>query len=143
MLPSVQGREIKQLLTSTPILAHYGPDLPIKMAGDASACGIGAIVSHVYSDSSEYPITFASQTLSPREQSTDWTRSYCIPGFGLTSRGRDINFAGSCLRRMFLVVVDAHSKWPEVVQMSTTTANNTIKALRCLFAAYGLPRQLI
>ena len=44
---------------------------------------------------------------------------------------------------MFLIVVDAHSKWPEVIQMSTTTATNTIEALRRLFAAYGLPRQLV
>ena len=44
---------------------------------------------------------------------------------------------------MFLVVVDAHSKWPEVIQMSTTTATNTIDALHRLFSAYGLPQQLV
>ena len=54
-----------------------------------------------------------------------------------------IDFAGPFLGRMFLVVVDAHSKWPEVIQMSTTTSTNTIEALRRLFAAYGLPRQLV
>ena len=41
---------------------------------------------------------------------------------------------------MFLV---AHSKWPEVIQMSSTTSQNTIKALQALFARYGLPEQIV
>ena len=61
-------KEAKQLLSSAPVLAHYDPALPIKMAGDASAYGIGAVISHVYSDGSERPISFASRTLSPSEQ---------------------------------------------------------------------------
>ena len=61
-------KEAKQLLTSAPVLAHYNPALPIKMAGDASAYGIGAVISHVYSDGNERPISFASRTLSPSEQ---------------------------------------------------------------------------
>ena len=40
---------------------------------------------------------------------------------------------------MFLIVVDAHSKWPEV--MTTTTASKTIEELRKLFATHGLPEQ--
>ncbi len=31
-----------------------------------------------------------------------------------------IDFAGPFLGKMFLIVVDAHSKWPEVIIMSTT-----------------------
>ena len=61
-------KEAKQLLTSAPVLAHYDPVLPMKMVGDASAYGIGAVISHVYSDGSEHPISFASRTLSPSEQ---------------------------------------------------------------------------
>lgn len=44
---------------------------------------------------------------------------------------------------MFFVVVDAHSKWPEVEIMKTTTAEKTIKVLRNLFARHGLPEQLV
>ena len=44
---------------------------------------------------------------------------------------------------MFLVVVDAHSKWPEVIAMSSTTAPKTIAALQSLFAKYGLLEQLV
>ena len=42
-----------------------------------------------------------------------------------------------------LVITDAHSKWPEVYTMSSTTANKTITKLRETFARYGLPEQLI
>lgn len=44
---------------------------------------------------------------------------------------------------MLLVVVDAHSKWPEVFPMVSTTAPATIRVLRSLFATYGLPRQVV
>ena len=43
----------------------------------------------------------------------------------------------------FLVVVNSHSKWPEVYEMSTTTTSMTIKKLRILFASYGLPQQVV
>ena len=48
-----------------------------------------------------------------------------------------VDFAGPFLSRM---VVDAHSKWPEVFEM---TATKTIAVLRHLFASYGLPEQLV
>ena len=53
-----------------------------------------------------------------------------------------VDFAGPFLVRMFLVVVDA-AKWPEVITMSSTTTSTTINELHHLFAAYGLPKQLV
>ena len=44
---------------------------------------------------------------------------------------------------MFLVVVDAHSKWPEVQIMYSTTPQSTIGALRTLFGRYGTPTQMV
>ena len=44
---------------------------------------------------------------------------------------------------MFLVAVDAYSKWPEVFVMQSTTVNKTIEILRHVFAMYGLPEQLV
>ena len=43
----------KTLLVSAPVLAHYNPELPIKMAGDVSAYGVGAVILHVFSDGTE------------------------------------------------------------------------------------------
>ena len=54
-----------------------------------------------------------------------------------------VDFAGPFLGTSFLVIVDAHSKWPEVFEMSTTTTATTIKKLRFLFASYGLPEQIV
>ena len=43
---------------------------------------------------------------------------------------------------MLLVVTDAHSKWPEVVVMDSTTSSKAITVLWEMFARYGLPRQV-
>ena len=43
---------------------------------------------------------------------------------------------------MFLVVVDAHSKWPEVILVSSTTSSLTIEVLRDLFR-FGIPEQIV
>ena len=40
---------------------------------------------------------------------------------------------------MFLIVVDAYSKWIEVETMSDATARSTVHRLRRIFAAHGLP----
>ena len=44
---------------------------------------------------------------------------------------------------MFFIVVDAHSKWPEVYEMTSTNVQSTIDVLRHLFAVYGSPLQLV
>ena len=54
-----------------------------------------------------------------------------------------LDFAGPFQGSMFLVAVDAHSKWPEVEIMPTTTSAKTIEVLRKMFAAYGLPEQIV
>ena len=54
-----------------------------------------------------------------------------------------VDFAGPFAGKMFLIVLDAHSKWPEVHIMSSTTAAKTIAVLREIFARYGLPQQLV
>ena len=54
-----------------------------------------------------------------------------------------IDFAGPYRGKMWLLVVDAYSKWPEVVMMESTTAETTIKQLQKIFSAHGLPLQII
>ena len=58
----------KEKLVSSTVLAHYDTTLPIKLAADASAYGVGAVISHVYRDSSERPVAFASRTLTSSER---------------------------------------------------------------------------
>ena len=54
-----------------------------------------------------------------------------------------VDFAGPFLGKMFFLLMDAHSKWPEVYEMTSTTAQKTVDILRHIFAAYGLPEQLV
>ena len=42
-----------------------------------------------------------------------------------------------------VVVVAAHSKWQEVIPVSSTTSSSTIEVLRDLFARFGIPEQII
>jgi len=40
---------------------------------------------------------------------------------------------------MFLVVIDAHSKWIECLALSSCTSEITVESLRAMFATHGLP----
>ena len=44
------------------------PQLPIKLDCDASAYGIGAVISHVFPDKTECPIAYTSRTLTAPER---------------------------------------------------------------------------
>ena len=61
-------KQAKEALTSSDVLVYYNPSLPIKLAADASAYGVGAVISHTLPDGTERPIAFASWTLSPAER---------------------------------------------------------------------------
>ena len=53
-----------------------------------------------------------------------------------------LDFAGQYMGYTFHIAVDAHSKWPEVVPMITTTLTHTVTVLRQTFEAYSLPQQI-
>ena len=44
---------------------------------------------------------------------------------------------------MFLVVVDTHIRWLEVIPMTTASAEKTIEVLHTLFVSYCLPQKLV
>ena len=44
---------------------------------------------------------------------------------------------------MYLVIVDAYSKFVEIVPMGQATTINTIAALRRVFSYFGLPEHLV
>ena len=54
-----------------------------------------------------------------------------------------IDFAGPISGITYLVVVDAYSKFPEVVKMTSTTSTSTVNALRDIFSRYGLPEIMV
>ena len=63
-------KEAKRLVTPEQVLAHYDPELPVRVACDASPYGLEAVLSHVMADGSEKPVAFASRTLNRAEKIT-------------------------------------------------------------------------
>ena len=61
-------QDLKEVLSSDTILAHFDPGTPIGIACDASSVGIGAVLFHRYSDGSERPIANASKTLTETQR---------------------------------------------------------------------------
>ena len=60
-------KRAKGQLSQAPVLVHYDPSQPIRVAGDASNYGVGAVLSHILPDGTKHPIAFASHTLQPSE----------------------------------------------------------------------------
>ncbi|XP_023238176.1 uncharacterized protein K02A2.6-like [Centruroides sculpturatus] len=50
-----------------------------------------------------------------------------------------IDFAGPFLGKMFLIGIDAKTKYPEIQIMQSTDSSATILALRSWFSRHGLP----
>ena len=58
----------KEELMSDKVLVHYDLGKPSYLTTDASAYGVGAVISHRFEDGSERPMAYASRTLSKSEQ---------------------------------------------------------------------------
>ena len=55
-----------------------------------------------------------------------------------------IDFAGPMAGgKMYLIVIDAHSKWLEALPMGGCSALTTFQALRTLFAQFGIPETIV
>ncbi|PIO74365.1 hypothetical protein TELCIR_03635 [Teladorsagia circumcincta] len=54
-----------------------------------------------------------------------------------------MDFAETTDGLKWLIVVDAKPKWPEVVQMKSTTAAQTLEKLKDIFITHGLPEQIV
>ena len=57
-------KQLKDKLSSAPVLMHFSEKLPLKLDTDASQYGVGAVISHVLLSGEERPIAYASRTLT-------------------------------------------------------------------------------
>ena len=49
-----------------------------------------------------------------------------------------IDFMGPLFNKVYLAIVNSHSKWPEIFEMYSTTSSMTIVVLRQVFATVGI-----
>ena len=54
-----------------------------------------------------------------------------------------LDFAGPVMGHMFLLIVDAHSKWLDVHLLQSISSANTIETLGTVFATHGLPHKVV
>lgn len=60
--------QVKGLLSSSSLLVHFDPSLPIILTSDASPYGIGVVLSHKLKNGKEAPVAFHSQTMNETER---------------------------------------------------------------------------
>ncbi|KAG7296766.1 hypothetical protein JYU34_020702 [Plutella xylostella] len=53
------------------------------------------------------------------------------------------DFLGPFYNKMYLVIVDSYTKWPEVFEMNNITSTRTIEILKRLFTIFGIPVHLV
>ena len=53
------------------------------------------------------------------------------------------NYAGPFMGKMFLQIMDAHSKWLEAHMVESTTSAETIQSMKASFASHSLPVTLV
>ena len=54
-----------------------------------------------------------------------------------------LDFAGPFLGKMYLVLIDAHSKWIEAYPTNSATSTVVIELLRTSFAQFGIPETIV
>lgn len=96
-------RELKELLTSAPILRHFDPTLPIELHTDASDFGVGAAIMQK-EDDLVLPVAYASRRLSDAEKKYCTTEKECIAAVFGTQHFRQYLWG-----RKFTIVVDHHA----------------------------------
>ncbi|CAF1487624.1 unnamed protein product, partial [Didymodactylos carnosus] len=114
------------------IQKQYQQELPLQALQIAQATRKDAILKFVYdyilSENSKQPVKAPLQQWKVPDK--PWQRIH-------------IDFTRKFTGLYFLIIVDAHSKWLEVLIMNNISTKATVDALSSLFARYGLCEEII
>ena len=101
--------KLKKLITTSPVLKFYDPNLPTKVSCDASKTGLSAVLEQKHDDDVWYPVAYGSGSLSSSEQ------NYCQ------------------LERETLSIVFATHKFHQYLYGSKFDVNNDHLPLKSIF----------
>ncbi len=54
-----------------------------------------------------------------------------------------MDYAGPFLRKLFFIIIDAHSKWIDAYIVSSATTAATLECLRKCFSVHGIPEMIV
>ena len=77
-------KKAKDSLSSSHVLVHYDPSLPVILESDASQYGIRAVIFHRFPNGDERPITYASRSLNSSEKNYSQIEEGLAIIFGVT-----------------------------------------------------------
>ena len=69
---------MKAQLSTDRVFVAYNSKLPLSLACDASAYGLGAVLSHVMPNEEKRPVAFASKALSENEKNYAQIERHCL-----------------------------------------------------------------
>lgn len=95
---------LKDKLTSSPVLKHFDPTLPVEVHTDASDIGVGAVLVQLRGEEGPHPVAYASRKLSDAETRYTTTEKECIGAVWAVQHFRNFLWG-----RHFTIVVDHHA----------------------------------
>ena len=109
-------QELKEILTSPPVLNSPDFNRPFTLQTDASDRGVGAVLSQMSEDGSEHPVAYWSRKLLDREQRYSTVEKECL-AIKLAVEAFQVYLLG----RPFTIVTDHHALvWMDRLKVSNT-----------------------
>ncbi|UYV70824.1 K02A2.6-like [Cordylochernes scorpioides] len=152
-------KDIKEKLVQSTLLVHFDPRKRKILSCDASGVGIGAVLSQVQRENGiciSYTHSSGEKVLKTGPGSLRnciWSDKPCqhaTPNYTsqLASTNQPwnrvhIDHLGPFEQNLYLIVVDACTKWIEAIPVPNFSTSETIKQQCCLFTRFGIPSTLV